>query len=195
MEQNLELSKFKGELLPNPEVYRRLGGRLLYLTITRPNITYLVHKLSQFISKPRNPHLDVANKNPQYIKGYPGQRIFLLAKSELHLKAFIVFDWAACVDTRRSTTSYCIFLADSLIAWKSKKQSIVSRSSAEAEYRAMVVTVSEVTWLLALLKDLEVAHPQPIMLFCDNQATIHIGENLVVHERTTHRSILPLNQR
>ena len=88
MEQNLKLSKFHGKLLSDPGIYRRLVGRLLYLTITRPDIGYAVNKLSQFVSKPRKSHLDAAYKVLQYIKGCPGQGILLSTKSDLQLKAY-----------------------------------------------------------------------------------------------------------
>ena len=94
-------------------------------------------------------------------------------------------DWAESFD-RKSTTGYCTFVGGNLVTWKSKKQNVVARSSAEAEYRAMASTVSELTWIKQVLKDLHITIEEPIKVFCDNNSARHIASNPAFHERTKH---------
>ena len=124
----------------------------------------------------------------KYLKQTPGQGLLFSSSSPLQLQAYVDTDWGSYVDTRRSTTSFCVFIGDSLISWKSKKQHTVSRSSAEAEYRALASVTSEITWLTNLLKDFEVSLPSA-MVYCDNQAAIHIATNPSFHERSKHIEI------
>ncbi|KAL5537677.1 hypothetical protein UlMin_043566 [Ulmus minor] len=177
MEANLKLSADECTALSDASMYRRLLGKLLYLTLTRPDISYAVGRHSQFISHPKLPHLHAAQRILRYLKGTLGTGLFFPSNSELHLMAYTDSDWARCLDTHRSVTGFCVFMENSLVSWKSKKQHIVSRSSAEAEYRAMANTSCEITWLLALLKDFGIDHYAPALLFCDNQSTLHIVEN------------------
>ncbi|CAH9051730.1 unnamed protein product [Cuscuta epithymum] len=186
MEQNLKLCPDDDSPHVDASSYRRLIGRLLYLTVTRPDIVYSVSQLSQFLHNPRQTHLDAASRVLRYLKQTPGQGIFLSSNNDFTLKGYCDADWAGCSFTRRSSTGYFITLGTSPISWRTKKQSVVSRSSAEAEYRAMAVTVSEILWLRWLLRDLTINLTGPTPLYCDNQAARHIALNPVFHERTKH---------
>lgn len=185
----MRLTITDGDPLEDVTQYRRLVGRLLYLTLSRPDIMFAVHKLSQYVSQPRTTHLKAAHHLLRYIKSTPGQGIFFPTNSTCQLRAFSDSDWAACVDTRKSVTGFCIFLGEALISWKSKKQVTISKSSTEAEYRALSNTTSELLWILQLLKDFQVNSPTPVAIFCDNQSAIHLATNPIFHERTKHIEI------
>ncbi|KAK2969512.1 hypothetical protein RJ640_012331 [Escallonia rubra] len=189
MEQQHKLSNESGEISKNPEEYRWLVGRLLYLNITCLDVSYAVHILSQFMHNPRQPHLDAAYRVLHYLKGSRGQGILLPSNNTLSLRAFCDADWAGCLMTHKSTTGYIIFLGSLPVSWRAKKQTVVSRSSAKVEYRAMATTTSEIIWLKQLLQDLEVSCTTIVSLFCDNRAAIHIAANHVFHERTKHIEI------
>ena len=186
LEANLKLTADMGDPLPSLTEYQRLVGRLIYLTITRPDITYAVHILSQFMHKPTTVHMQAAKRILRYINHSLGQGILLASSSGAHLTAYCDSDWAGCPMTRRSTTGFCILLGNSPLSWRSKKQPVVARSSAEAEYRAMALTACEVTWIAQLLKDLGLRHLPPTVLHCDNKAALSIAANPVHHDRTKH---------
>ncbi|KAL6565862.1 hypothetical protein OROHE_004917 [Orobanche hederae] len=186
IEQNHKLGLATGAKLTDKESYRRLVGRLVYLSVTRPDLAYSVHILSQFMQEPRQEHWDAALRVVRYLKGTPGQGILLSADCDLSLQGWCDSDWASCPLTRRSLTGWLVFLGQSPISWKTKKQHTVSKSSAEAEYRAMAAITCELKWLKGLLLSLGVHHSKAIPLFCDSQSALHIARNPVYHERTKH---------
>nr|KYP41264.1 Copia protein [Cajanus cajan] len=188
MEANLKLHAESGTKLQDPSIYRRLIGRLLYLTISRPDICYAVHKLSQFVSNPHTDHMNAATLLLRYLKHTAGQGILFKANSDTRLHAYVDADWGTCSDSRRSTTGFCVFLGNSLVSWKAKRQTTVSKSSAEAEYQALASVASEIIWLKNLLTDFQVSTTHAAV-YCDNKAAIHIASNPIFHERTKHLEI------
>lgn len=125
----------------------------------------------------------------RYIASTAGQGILLKGQDHLSIQAYSNSDWGACLDTRRSVTGYLLLLGNSPISWKSKKQSTVSRSSSEAEYRALAAAASEITWVVRLLSELGLSNLSPVTLNCDNQSALSIAKNPVFHERTRHIAI------
>ena len=188
MDPNMKINLHDGDLLPNPSMYKRLIGRLIYLTISRPNITFAVNRLSQYMKEPRVPHLNVVHHLLQYLKSAPRQGLFFPAKNSPKLISFADADWASYVDTRRSTSGFCVFLGNNLLSWRSKKQPTISKSSTEAEYRALSSVTSEVVWLRRLLLHFEIDIPF-VMLFCDNKFAISLAFNSAHHERSKHIDI------
>ncbi|GJR46666.1 ribonuclease H-like domain-containing protein, partial [Tanacetum coccineum] len=131
-------------LLVNVGTYQRLVGKLIYLTNARRDIAYAFHCFSQYMHSSIDSHLDAALRVLRYLKCSLGSGIQINKSVNLKLKAYADSDWARCPATRRSVSGYCVFLGDSLVTWKSKKQSNFSRSSTKAEYRSMASTTCEI---------------------------------------------------
>uniref|UniRef100_A0ACD5TPR3 Uncharacterized protein n=1 Tax=Avena sativa TaxID=4498 RepID=A0ACD5TPR3_AVESA len=175
MELNVQLRASDGDPLPDPTRYRHLVGSLVYLVVTRPDISYHVHILSQFVSAPTLVHYSHLLHVLRYLRGTSTHRLFFPRSSSFQLQAYSDTTWGSDPADRRSLSAYCVFLGGSLIAWKTKKRTAVSRSSAEAELRAMALLTAEVTWLWWLLADFGVSITTPTTLLSDSTGAISIA--------------------
>nr|CAN83877.1 hypothetical protein VITISV_014760 [Vitis vinifera] len=178
-----------GTLFSDPTLFRSLAGALQYLTITRPDLSFSVNSICQFIHAPTEDHFHALKRILRYVKGTAHHGLQLHKQSTRDLLGYSDSDWAGCPDTRRSTTGYAIFFGANLISWSSKKQSIVSRSSAEAEYRSLAIATADIAWIIQLLRDLHVTLSVPPKILCDNQSTIFMAVNPITRPRSKHIAI------
>ncbi|XP_062075781.1 uncharacterized mitochondrial protein AtMg00810-like [Humulus lupulus] len=147
------LSKSDGEPLDNPTAYRSVIGGLQYLTHTRPDLSFAINKLSQFLQVPTTAHWSAMKRVLRYLKGTLHHGLHIKYSEKLPLTGYSDADWACCPDDRRSVAGYCVYLGDTLVSWLSKKQAVVSRSSTESEYRALAHVAAEISWTQSLLKE------------------------------------------
>lgn len=169
--------------------YRRLIAQLIYLTITRPDISFVVQQLNQFVSNPAVTHYLAALCILQYLKSNPTLGLIYHTTSDLSLYGFADSDWATFPMTRHSVTGFAVFLGKSLISWKSKKQSTISCSSSEAEYHAFASLTCEVQWLHYLFKVLSITFSKPTSIYYDNKSAVYLTHNPTFHERPKHIEI------
>ncbi|XP_039131886.1 uncharacterized mitochondrial protein AtMg00810-like [Dioscorea cayenensis subsp. rotundata] len=186
MELHLQLRASDGTPLPDPTRYRHLVGSLVYLAVTRPDISHAVHILSQFVAAPTSVHYGHLLRVLRYLRGTFSRGLFYSHQSTLQQQAYSDATWASSPDDRVSVTGYFIFLGASLVIWKTKKQHTVAKSSAEAEVRALASTVQEVLWIRSVLQDFGVPIHSPIPIHCNSTGALQIATDPVKHELTKH---------
>lgn len=165
--------------------YRSIVGALQYLTLTRPDLQYAVQQVCLHMHQSCDVHWSLVKRILRYVRGTVRHGLQLFVQNTAtDIIAYSDADWAGCPDTRRSTSGYCVFLGDSLISWSSKWQPTVSRSSPEAEYRAVANAVAECTWLRQLLTELRCSPDKASVIFCDNVSATYLSANPVDHRRT-----------
>jgi len=158
----------------------------MYLAHTRPDLAYALSVISQFMHSPSEEHMKVVTRILRYLKSSLGKGILFKKGDNLKIDGYTDADWAGSIQDRRSTSGYFTFVGGNLITWRSKKQEVVARSSAEAEYRGMAKAICELLWIKNLMQELQVEQTSPMRLYCDSKAACDIAPNHVQHDRTKH---------
>lgn len=185
-----KLSSTSGAQVHDATLFRSLVGALQYLTLTRPDISYVVQQACLFMHSPREPHLNLVKRILRYVHGTIAFGLLLLRLSSRDLVAYSDADWAGYPDTRRSTFGYCVYLVDNFVSWSSKRQATISRSSVEAEYHGVANAVVESCWLRQLLVELHQAPTKATVVYCDNVSATYLASNPEQHQHTKHVELI-----
>jgi hypothetical protein len=166
--------------------YRSVVGALQYLSLTQPDISFCVNQVCQFMSAPMTDHWTAVKQILRYLHDTIDMGLCLTKSGSSLLSAFLDADWAGNPDDRRSMGGYAIFFGGNLISWSSHKQPTVSRSSTEAEYKAIADTTAEIIWLQVLLRKLSIPQVCVPILWCDNIGATYLCANPIFHRRSKH---------
>lgn len=150
-----------------------------------------VNKVCQFVSNPLEDHWKAVMRILRYLQGTLNHGLLLVPADNttpINITRFCDVDWASDPDDRRSTSGTCIFLGPNLVSWWAKKQTLVARSSADAEYMSLAHATAEILWLQSLLQELRVPHKVP-KIMCDNLSVVALSHNYVLHSRTKHMEL------
>jgi histone deacetylase 1/2 len=169
--------------------YRSMVGALQYLTLTRPDISFAVNKVCQFLHAPTTVHWSVVKRILRYVQGMLSLGLKIRKSISTTVGAFSDADWAGCVDDWRSTGGFAVFFGSNLVSWRARKQPTVSRSSTEAKYKALANATIETILVLQLLTELQVTHPPVARLWCEHIGATYLSANPVFHARTKHIEI------
>ncbi|GJR24730.1 ribonuclease H-like domain-containing protein [Tanacetum coccineum] len=178
-----------GDPVSDPMLYKSLAGSLQYLTFTRLDISYVVQQICLYMHDPQEPHFLALKRILRYVRGTLDHGLQLFSSSTTSLVAYSDADWAGYPTTRRSTSGYYVFLNNNLLSWSFKRQSTLSRSSAEAEYRGVDNVVAETYWLKNLLRELHTTLSSATLVYFDNVSAVYLSSNPVQHQRTKHIEI------
>ncbi|KAK2410077.1 putative mitochondrial protein [Trifolium repens] len=185
---HLKLTKDEKGISVDQSLYRSMIGSLLYLTASRPYITYAVGVCARYQADPKVSHLTQVKRILKYVNGTSDYGIMHSHCENSTLYGYCDADWAGSADDRKSTSGGCFFLGTNLISWFSKKQNCVALSTAEAEYVAAGSSCSQLVWMKQMLKEYDVEQ-DALTLYCDNMSAINISKNPVQHSKTKHIDI------
>ena len=165
--------------------YREAVGALMYAAVTtRLDIANAVSKVARYVSAPRRSHWIAVKRIIAYLKGTVEHGLtFARSGDGLILKGFCDADYAADIDTRRSTTGYVLLVNGTPVSWKSSLQSSVSLSTCVAELFTITEAVKQIMWVRDILHVLGYTQDQPTLLFNDNQAALAVCANPVLNQR------------
>ncbi|XP_026429730.1 uncharacterized protein LOC113326169 [Papaver somniferum] len=184
------ISIHAGEILQNPSEYRSIVETLQYLTLTRTYITFDINYVSQFLHAPTSENLLLVKIILRYLKSSLGSCITINAGDLTTISGYPDSDLAGCPDSRRSTSGYCVYVGSTLVSWQSKKHPTVSKSSTEAEYKALSCLASEFMCIATLLEELNIPVSLPHHLFRDNLGARALALNPVFHACSKHIELM-----
>lgn len=165
--------------------YREAVGSLMYLANgTRPDICFAVNFVSRYMEKPTEIHVGAVKRIIKYLKGTLNFGLIYFSNTNFDVRCYSDADYAGCLDTRKSTTGYCVTMGGSILSWCSERQDSVSRSTAESEYIAGSEAVRELVWLKRLLMELIGSFTPNLMM--DNASAVKLVKNPEQHKRTKH---------